>query len=33
MIVPDANMLIYAYDATSPRHKRARSWWEGEVAS
>ena len=28
MIVPDANMLIYAYDTTSPFHKRARSWWE-----
>jgi toxin-antitoxin system PIN domain toxin len=32
MIVPDANMLIYAYDATSPRHKRARSWWEGVLS-
>ena len=32
MIVPDANMLIYAYDATSPFHKRARSWWESVLS-
>lgn len=32
MIVPDANLLIYAYDATSPFHDRARAWWE-EVLS
>lgn len=28
MIVPDANLLIYAYDSTSPQHHRAKSWWE-----
>ncbi len=27
MIVPDANLLLYAYDAASPFHKRAASWW------
>lgn len=32
MIVPDANLLVYAYDSTSPDHGRARSWWE-EVLS
>jgi len=28
MIVPDANLLIYAYDSASPFHVRARTWWE-----
>ena len=28
MIVPDANLLLYAYDITSPFHRAARSWWE-----
>lgn len=29
MIVPDVNLLIYAYDSASPFHDRAREWWEG----
>ena len=29
MIVLDVNILLYAYDATSPLHDRARSWLEG----
>ena len=33
MIVPDANLLLYAYDASSPEHGRARSWWEEALAS
>ncbi len=28
MIVPDANLLIYAYNAASPFHQAAVSWWE-----
>jgi len=28
MIVPDANLLIYAYDSTSEHHRAARTWWE-----
>lgn len=28
MIVPDANLLLYAYDSSSPFHDRARTWWE-----
>ena len=28
MIVPDANLLLYAYDTTCPFHKKARRWWE-----
>ena len=27
MIVPDLNLLVYAYDSASPMHKRARRWW------
>ncbi len=32
MILPDANILIYAYDETSPYHKKARAWWEGALS-
>lgn len=28
MIVIDANLLIYAYDSTTPEHARARAWLE-----
>lgn len=28
MIIPDANLLIYAYDKSSPFHTTARKWWE-----
>jgi hypothetical protein len=28
MIVPDINLLLYAYDAASPFHARAVSWWQ-----
>jgi uncharacterized protein len=28
MIVPDANLLLYAYDDTSAFHGAARTWWE-----
>jgi uncharacterized protein len=27
MIVPDANVLIYAHDERSPCHARAKKWW------
>ena len=27
MIIPDANLLLYAYDEASPFHTRAKSWW------
>jgi toxin-antitoxin system PIN domain toxin len=29
MIVPDVNLLLYAYDNSSLFHQEARSWWEG----
>lgn len=28
MIVPDANLLLYACDTTSAFHERARRWWQ-----
>lgn len=33
MIVPDANLLLYAYDASAPMHERARAWWEEVLSS
>jgi hypothetical protein len=27
MIIPDVNLLLYAYDEASPFHARAKSWW------
>ena len=29
MIVPDLNLLVYAYDTTSQRHESAHRWWGG----
>jgi toxin-antitoxin system PIN domain toxin len=28
VIVPDVNLLVYAYSATAPQHAKARAWWE-----
>ena len=28
MIVPDINLLVYAYKDSAPEHERARRWWE-----
>jgi uncharacterized protein len=28
VIIPDANLLLYAYDGDSPFHERAKSWWQ-----
>ncbi len=32
MIIPDANLLIYAHDETSPHHARAKAWWESALS-
>ncbi len=32
MILIDANLLLYAYDASSPRHEKARQWFEGVMS-
>jgi toxin-antitoxin system PIN domain toxin len=31
MIVPDVNLLVFAYHMQSPYHDGARGWWEGLV--
>lgn len=28
MIVPDINLLVYAYNSRAPGHHRAKDWWE-----
>ncbi len=28
MILPDLNLLIYAYNSDAPKHREARAWWE-----
>ena len=28
MIVPDINLVVYAYNADAPHHRSARAWWE-----
>lgn len=33
MIIPDANLLIYAYDRSSPSHLKARSWWTDTLSA
>ncbi len=32
MILVDANLLLYAEDSRSPHHRRARSWWDGQLS-
>lgn len=31
MIVPDINLLVYAYNDGAPHHGAAKRWWEGLV--
>jgi toxin-antitoxin system PIN domain toxin len=32
MILPDTSILIHAYNQNSPRHERARAWWEDTLS-
>ncbi len=32
MIVPDVNLLVYAYNSTSPHHEAAKAWWDDLIA-
>jgi len=32
VILVDANLLLYAYDATSAHHAAARAWWEDRLS-
>ncbi len=29
MIIPDVNLLVYAYNCDLPQHQLSREWWEG----
>ncbi|MFZ4598423.1 MAG: TA system VapC family ribonuclease toxin [Terrimicrobiaceae bacterium] len=31
MILPDINVLLYAYNPHVPQHAAARAWWEGAL--
>lgn len=28
MILPDINLLVYAYNSDAPGHRKAKVWWE-----
>jgi toxin-antitoxin system PIN domain toxin len=32
MILPDANLLIYAHDESCPQHPKALGWWQHTLA-
>lgn len=32
MIVPDINLLVYAYDSSAPQHASACRWWEAALS-
>jgi predicted nucleic acid-binding protein len=31
MIVPDVNLLIFAYNRAAPQHPNAKAWWENTL--
>ena len=31
MFVPDLNILVYAYNASAPKHALAAKWWEDQI--
>ena len=33
MIIPDLNILIYAYNSSATEHKKAKKWWEQQISS
>ncbi|MEZ4753245.1 MAG: type II toxin-antitoxin system VapC family toxin [Bdellovibrionota bacterium] len=33
MIVPDINLLIYAYNSRQTEHQKAKEWWESVLSS
>jgi toxin-antitoxin system PIN domain toxin len=32
VIIPDANLVIYAHDQSSTHHLKAKHWWEGALS-
>lgn len=33
MILPDLNLLVYAYNSDAPGHRQAKEWWEACLSS
>lgn len=33
MIIPDVNLLVYAYNSDAPEHRAAKRWWENALSS
>lgn len=33
MIIPDVNLLVFAYNRAAPEHDQARAWWEDCLSS
>jgi toxin-antitoxin system PIN domain toxin len=33
MIIPDINLLVYAYNVDAPDHRKARAWWENVLSA
>jgi toxin-antitoxin system PIN domain toxin len=33
MVIPDINLLVYAYNSDAPEHRKARAWWEGLLSA
>lgn len=33
MIVPDVNLIVYAYNTDAPHHDLARRWWEDALSA
>lgn len=32
MLIPDINLLVYAYNSDAPEHRKARAWWENALS-
>ncbi len=32
MLIPDVNLLVYAYNSGAPEHRAAKRWWEGALS-
>lgn len=32
MIIPNANLPIYAHDSSCPQHTKAKAWWEAALS-
>jgi toxin-antitoxin system PIN domain toxin len=33
VLIPDVNLLVYAYNSDAPDHRAARLWWERSLSS